>query len=109
MGRHPDNDLLIADGRLSGFHCRIERSINAESGVMEVMLRDLSTNGTFKNGQMVSPLCFLVGNQYSVFIIQIGKGNVVPLKNGDEIHLLLEDASAGVTASEEIGMIFVVL
>jgi len=62
LGRHPDNDLHITDGRLSGFHCQIERSMNAESGAMEVALRDLSTNGTFKNGQIVSLICFLVGN-----------------------------------------------
>lgn len=29
--------------------------------------------------------------------------------NGDEIHLLVEDAETGILASEEIGMIFVVL
>ena len=31
------------------------------------------------------------------------------LKNGDEIHLLVEDKEAGIAFTEEIGMIFVVL
>ena len=31
------------------------------------------------------------------------------LVNGDEIHLLAEDGTAGIVAEEEIGMIFVVL
>lgn len=31
------------------------------------------------------------------------------LKNGDEIHLLVEDSEAGIAFTEEIGMIFVVL
>ena len=58
IGRHPDNDLHISDGRLSGFHCRIIRLINVETGAMEVYLEDLSTNGTFKNGVLVSvPRC----------------------------------------------------
>ena len=42
-------------------------------------------------------------------LMQIGNGESVPLKNGDEIHLLVEDKSAGITYAEEIGMIFVVL
>jgi len=31
------------------------------------------------------------------------------LQNGDELHLLMESAEAGIGSSEEIGMIFVVL
>ena len=54
IGRDPDNDLHINDARLSRFHCRITRSWNAESGAMEVYLHDLSKNGTFKNGEIVS-------------------------------------------------------
>lgn len=58
IGRHPDNDLQINDGRLSGFHCRIERGINEETGAMEVWLVDLSTNGAYKNGSLVSQFTF---------------------------------------------------
>ena len=91
IGRHPNNDLHITDTRLSGFHCRIERSICPKTGVMLVHLVDLSSNGTYVNSQLV------------------GRNKAVRLRNGDEIHLLYEDAEAGITVQEEIAMIFVVL
>ena len=91
IGRHPNNDLHIMDTRLSGYHCRIERSICEKSGAMLVHLIDLSTNGTYVNGQL------------------LGRNKRVRLRNGDEIYLLVEDTSAGITAQDEIGMVFVVL
>ena len=91
IGRHPNNDLHITDTRLSGYHCRIERSICPKSGIMLIHLIDLSTNGTYINGQLV------------------GKNKRTNLKNGDEIHLLVEDATAGIAAQDEIAMVFVVL
>lgn len=69
VGRHPENDLHITDARLSGFHCRIRRSCNPETGAMEILLEDLSTNGTYKNGHKVSGswkhFYLLVGNNDS--------------------------------------------
>jgi pSer/pThr/pTyr-binding forkhead associated (FHA) protein len=53
IGRLPDNDLCIADQRLSGRHCRIMRKMN-EEGKMIVVLEDSSSNGTYFNGTMVS-------------------------------------------------------
>ena len=53
IGRHPSNDLQIVDARLSGMHCRITRFLDGE-GRMKVHLTDLSTNGTYLNGEIVS-------------------------------------------------------
>ena len=41
--------------------------------------------------------------------MQIGKGKKVALRNGDEIHLLVQSKEDSVESEEEIGMIFVVL
>ena len=49
----PDNDLQIADRRLSGKHCRILRKFEGD-GKMIVVLEDSSTNGTYLNGAIVS-------------------------------------------------------
>ena len=54
IGRHPANDLHILDARLSGYHCRISRENDPHTGAMQVFLHDLSTNGTYKNGEQVN-------------------------------------------------------
>ena len=53
IGRSPDNDLQIADQRLSGKHCRLLRKMD-DNEQMVVVLEDTSSNGTFINGEMVS-------------------------------------------------------
>lgn len=55
IGRLPDNDLQIADARISSKHCRILRKFD-ENGKMIVVLEDHSSNGTFLNGIIVSHL-----------------------------------------------------
>ena len=79
VGRHPECDLHLSNPRLSEFHCRIERSCNENNGAMEVHLTDLSTSGTFINGQ------------------KLGTGSSKKIQNGDEIYLLMQDSSTGVT------------
>lgn len=64
------------------------KKINAD-GEMKIIVEDLSSNGTFVNGELV------------------GKGKHVELKNGDEIMLLR--ASESVKQKEEIGFIFILL
>ena len=53
IGRHPDCEMQVLDGRLSGSHCRITRS-QGDDGKMKVTITDLSTNGTYLNGNLVS-------------------------------------------------------
>ena len=53
IGRHPSNDLQIVDARLSGVHCKISRTRD-RNGKMKIHLTDLSTNGTYVNGEIVS-------------------------------------------------------
>ena len=53
IGRHPSNDLQIVNARLSGQHCKLSRT-HDKKGKMKVFLTDLSTNGTFVNGKIVS-------------------------------------------------------
>ena len=54
IGRHPNNDLHITDGRLSAYHCRIERVISPSTGEISIYLYDCSTNGTYRNDELVS-------------------------------------------------------
>lgn len=78
IGRHPNNDLHIMDIRLSGFHCRIERSVCPATGSMQVHLVDLSTNGTYKNGQLVSLGC----STYTFRVISNQVGRYTHTKTG---------------------------
>ena len=59
IGRHPSNDLQIVDARLSGQHCKLSRT-NDKKGKMKIFLTDLSTNGTFVNGKIVSEPIIMV-------------------------------------------------
>jgi pSer/pThr/pTyr-binding forkhead associated (FHA) protein len=53
IGRVAENTVVIADPRLSGKHCKLLRKYE-EDGCMVAVLEDLSTNGTFINGEAVS-------------------------------------------------------
>jgi hypothetical protein len=44
IGRHPDNEIVVAEAEVSKFHCQIVQ----EDG--DFYLEDLSRNGTFANG-----------------------------------------------------------
>lgn len=75
---------------------------------MVVVLEDLSSNGTFINGEIVSEAAFLdiyLIDPYSIF--QIGKGKHKQIKNGDEVIILKEGEQ--VPQKDEIGFIFVIL
>ncbi len=47
IGRHPDNDIVIAEAEVSKFHCQIVRDGD------DIYLEDLSRNGTYANGGRV--------------------------------------------------------
>lgn len=55
IGRHPDSDIHIEDGAVSGRHARVSaRPSRYLSGQTEIHIEDLgSTNGTFVNGVRV--------------------------------------------------------
>jgi pSer/pThr/pTyr-binding forkhead associated (FHA) protein len=63
IGRVTENTVVIADPRLSGKHCRISRKYEKD-GCMVAVLEDLSTNGTFINGQIVSNIFNIVNLPY---------------------------------------------
>mmetsp|Transcript_1859 Transcript_1859/g.4157 ORF Transcript_1859/g.4157 Transcript_1859/m.4157 type:complete len:234 (-) Transcript_1859:371-1072(-) len=68
IGRHPRNDQVEADERVSAFHCQLLFKERGE-GLAEV--KDTSTYGTFINGK------------------KIGKDNVKPVTDGDVIAVIL--------------------
>ncbi len=70
---------------------------------MTVYLEDTSSNGTFLNKKQVN---HRLTDQN--LLLQIGKGNKVELKNGDEFFLL-QQTDGQVALSEEIGFIFMVV
>ncbi len=50
IGRKPDNDLVLPDKHVSGYHCKIEKT-----GETSFILEDLnSSNGTFLNGYLIN-------------------------------------------------------
>ena len=53
IGRGPENDLQVEDPRLSGKHAQISYTLDSH-GKMQITLIDLSMNGTFVNGKLVS-------------------------------------------------------
>ncbi len=71
LGRAPDNDLVVEDGRVSRHHARLQ----ARAG--SLVLTDLgSTNGTRVNGTPISEVALGVGDRIGI---------------GDS-YLLVEDA-----------------
>lgn len=51
LGRHPDNDIVVDDGAVSGKHARVQAKANAHfPQFKEFFIEDMgSTNGTFIN------------------------------------------------------------
>ena len=84
IGRLASNTIILNDNRLSGVHAKIK----FDPVTLFVELTDMSTNGTY------------LGDQ------KIGKGNVLLLKNSDEIYLLHKSK---VNITEIIGYAFTLL
>ncbi|KAJ5076368.1 serine/threonine-protein kinase fhke-related [Anaeramoeba ignava] len=72
FGRLDNCNYIIADPRISSYHCSIYRTIDTTSQASPfiVFLKDQSSNGTFVNGKVV------------------GKGNQVKLFHSDEISFV---------------------
>ncbi|KNC46086.1 CAMK/RAD53 protein kinase [Thecamonas trahens ATCC 50062] len=70
-GRHSSPGLRFTDIRVSGKHCKLERSEAPNSTTRVVFLTDLSSNGTYVNGR------------------KIGRGRRVVLANNDEVSLVI--------------------
>ena len=68
---------------------------------MVIELIDYSSNGTFINGQLVSYFSI------AIIMIKVGKNKRQTLKNGDEIHLIIE--SEHVRPEQAMGFLFTVL
>eukprot|EP00743_Colponemidia_sp_Colp-15_P003926 GILK01004235.1.p1 GENE.GILK01004235.1~~GILK01004235.1.p1 ORF type:complete len:509 (+),score=97.03 GILK01004235.1:43-1527(+) len=71
IGRKEENDTVLTDPRVSGFHCCVRRE--TQDGGVTYTLEDLSSNGTFLNGT------------------KVGRGKKVCIRAGDEIMILPED------------------
>jgi hypothetical protein len=96
IGRHPDNDIVIANGAVSARHAAITRSGD------KVMLEDLgSSNGTFVNGQRVAQAMLAPGDRAAIatyevqFVTGEAASDVAPLGCIE----ILNGASAGKTLS----------
>ena len=96
IGRHPDNDIVIANGAVSARHAAITRSGD------QVMLEDLgSSNGTFVNGQRVAQAMLAPGDRAAIatyevqFVTEEAASDVAPLGCIE----ILNGASAGKTLS----------
>ena len=69
-----------------------------------MILCDLSSNGTYVNSEMVS-----ISKNSLTLHVKVGKGNSKLLKNGDQIHLLIQNKEQEITTEDEIAFIFVQL
>ena len=91
LGRSDDNDKIFKNNRFSGRHCTIKRE-KAEGDKCKYLVEDLSSNGTFVNGN------------------KIGKGNKKEVRSGDQIALLNPDKQTenGIGTHNTIdGLIFI--
>lgn len=76
MGREPDNDIIVENLLVSGYHARID------SAGREYILTDLqSKNGTFVNGERVTSTKLKDGDQ-----ILVGKHTIVFTLSPEEIQ-----------------------
>ncbi|MGD8996427.1 MAG: FHA domain-containing protein, partial [Syntrophobacterales bacterium] len=76
MGREPDNDIIVENLLVSGYHARIDPAGR------EYVLTDLqSKNGTFVNGERVTSTKLKDGDQ-----ILIGKHTIVFTLSEEEIQ-----------------------
>eukprot|EP00826_Nyctotherus_ovalis_P051975 TRINITY_DN6535_c0_g1_i12.p2 TRINITY_DN6535_c0_g1~~TRINITY_DN6535_c0_g1_i12.p2 ORF type:complete len:118 (+),score=21.31 TRINITY_DN6535_c0_g1_i12:100-453(+) len=71
IGRAPNNDLQIANIKVSGLHCTLVKTPSVPDP--DFLIEDNSSNGTYLNGK------------------KLGKGIRANLKNGDEVVLLNHD------------------
>lgn len=63
IGRNADNNIVIADQSVSGYHADLEIHDNGE-----IIFRDHSTNGTMVNGNYLhNDFCYVYGNDNIVF------------------------------------------
>lgn len=63
IGRNADNNIVIADQSVSGYHADLEIHDNGE-----MIFRDHSTNGTMVNGNYLhNDFCYVYGNDNIVF------------------------------------------
>lgn len=63
IGRNADNNIVIADQSVSGYHADLEMHDNGE-----MIFRDHSTNGTMVNGNYLhNDFCYVYGNDNIVF------------------------------------------
>ncbi|KAN0003992.1 hypothetical protein ACTFIZ_010165 [Dictyostelium cf. discoideum] len=69
FGRNPTCQVIFNNNTISFKHCRVYRKKNEDQVDYSFFLDDYSINGTFVNRK------------------RVGKGNTVPIVNGDEISL----------------------
>lgn len=66
IGRHPDNDIVIANGAVSARHAAITRRGD------EAVLEDLgSSNGTFVNGQRIAQAVLAPGDRAAIATYEV--------------------------------------
>jgi pSer/pThr/pTyr-binding forkhead associated (FHA) protein len=93
IGRKADNDLIIDNMAVSGFHCKLVKEDNS------IFVEDLgSLNGTFVNGQKVNKVSLkngdviLIGNHTLSFIADqteaTGEKKMVTIRGMDETIVL---------------------
>ncbi|EGC39329.1 hypothetical protein DICPUDRAFT_86130 [Dictyostelium purpureum] len=69
FGRNPACNVVFNDKKISSKHCRVYKEKEESSVDHRFYLEDFSSNGTFVNRK------------------RVGKGNIVPIVNGNEISL----------------------
>lgn len=97
IGRHPDNDIVIANGAVSARHAAITRSGD------QAVLEDLgSSNGTFVNGRRVAQAVLAPGDRAAIatFEVEFVAGETAPATPAPLGCIeILNGASAGKTLS----------
>ncbi len=96
IGRHPDNDIVIANGAVSARHAAITRSGD------QAVLEDLgSSNGTFVNGQRVAQAVLAPGDRAAIatYEVQFLAQEAPPAPAPLGCIEILNGASAGKTLS----------
>ncbi len=103
IGRAPEADIQVLDSGISRRHCTL---IEDDDG--QVILVDLSTNGTLVGGERINRLALLVGDVVTIgacqFVLENAARGQLPSRD-DEIKLASGPALAdtGVRAPEGVG------